>query len=182
MDEKTPCGLYECICKDWAFVVEKARQGLLSPYWQQAYLKEMRRFGLVIPQADEFLALLQKAIREKPQISDEEDARRNMEQKGMELLFFFLKDHKTRMEITFDPLEKVYSVSAALDTDQPEEQRKKDAEQMEAQLDSWCRKRNISLDKSAIEFQKIQAGCRMYWTMEQALLYCYGVLRWPELL
>lgn len=182
MEEKTQDGLYECICKDWAYAVEDARRGLLSPYWQQTYLKEMKQFGSVIPRADEYIVLLKKEIQEKTQISDEEDARRDMEQKGMELLFFFLKDHKTRMEITFDPLEKVYSVSAALDTDQPEEQRKKDAEQMEAQLDAWCRKRNISLDKSAIEFQKIQAGCRMYWTLEQALLYCYGVLRWPELL
>lgn len=163
---------------EWLAAIEDARQGRLSPHWQKVYLEEMRGRG----DAARMQLLLQGAIRSRPQITDEEEARRGLEQAGAKLLFFFERDYKTMAELVFVPRRGIYRVYLALDLCQPAAGVQRDARLIETKLDGWRAEQGICFDK---------AGQLCYWvggvrlgfdSLEQALAYLYAMLRRPDLL
>lgn len=168
--------------RDWLFAIEDARQGLLAPHWQQAYIHEMEQ-SLEPEACYFFLPTLRAAIQSRPQISDEDSARQELARSGSQLLFFFEHNYRTMVELVFVPMRHIYTVYLALDLRQSNIKIRQDAWLIEERLDIWRREQGLSFDKtSTLSYPAHFPTKQTYSSLEQALNYLYTVLHWPELL
>ena len=166
----------DCIPWDWLSAIQDARKGLLSPHWQQAYLEEISSFNCTQTR-QKLLSLLSDAICSRPQISDEEDARRELTQGGLQLLFFFERDYKTMAELTFCPQQNSYTFYLALDQFQVPIQLNQDVQLIASKLDAWCDKAGIIVDKENLPpFFPSDLGSYSFPSLLDAIYALYALL------
>ena len=153
--------------------MEDARNGKLSPYWQNDLKRECLHGEL---SAEERLALseLNRILSETPQWSSEEELCHDMENIGGRVRFCrFWNEHYSMVQLTEDRNEK-YSTAYILDTETTPDVRKAAALQAQKELAECIRAWDIALlDTSVPEQMK-------YASLTEAASHLMQVLNDPE--
>ena len=96
----------QLIAEELREVMREAEQGMLSPYWQQYYtnmLDEIRGTDEFPEEGEALARKLRETAQAHTQISDAEQAQRELQQQGSELLFYRSADYGTLLEIVYTP-------------------------------------------------------------------------------
>ena len=124
--------------------MEDARNGKLSPYWQNDLNRECRCQKLS-DEEQQALLELNRILSETPQWSSEEELRIEMEKIGGKLLFcYFWDDHYSMVQLTEDRNRK-YSTAYVLDTETTPDVRKVAALQAQKELADRMQAWGVSL-------------------------------------
>ena len=124
--------------------MKDARNGKLSPYWQNNLKRECLHKELS-DEEQQALSELNRVLSETPQWSSEEELRIEMEKIGGKLLFcYFWDDHYSMVQLTEDRNRK-YSTAYVLDTETTPEVRKAAALQAQKELANRMQAWGVSL-------------------------------------
>lgn len=129
--------------------IEEANQGLLSPYWQQYYsnmLEEVRDADEFPENGEAIAKQLREAIQNHPQISDAEQARRELEQQESELLFYRSADFGTLLEIVYTPSKGCFTCAVEIDSTLPKEEQWQRALELRLELRKWTELSGIEME------------------------------------
>ena len=153
--------------------MEDARNGKLSPYWQNDLYRECRCQKL-LDKEQRALSELNRILSNTPQWSSEEELRIEMEKIGGKLLFcHFWDDHYSMVQLTEDRNGK-YSTAYVLDTETTPDVRKAAALQAQKELADCMQVWGVSLLETAVPEQM------KYDNLTQAASYLMQVLNDPE--
>ena len=113
--------------------MEDARNGKLSPYWQNDLYRECHRQKLS-DEEQQALSELERILSETPQWSSEEELRHNMENIGGRVCFcHFWTDHYSMVQLTEDR-NAGFHAAYVLDTDTSPEVRREAAQLAQKEL------------------------------------------------
>ena len=152
---------------------ENARNGKLSPYWQNNLKRECLHKELS-DEEQRALSELERILSETPQWSSEEELRHNMENIGGRVWYcHYWEEHYSMVELTEDRNGK-YSAAYVLDTETTSDVRKVAAMQVQKELAKYMQAWGISLlDTPVPERMK-------YDTLKQAASHLMQFLNDPE--
>ena len=153
--------------------MKDARNGKLSPYWQNNLKRECLHGEL---SAEERLALseLNRILSETPQWSDEEELHHDIENIGGKLWFcHFWIDHDSMVQLTEDRNGK-YSAAYVLDAETTPDVRKEAALQAQKELADCMQVWGVSLLDAPVPEQM------KYDSLAEAASYLMQVLNDPE--
>ena len=153
--------------------MKDARNGKLSPYWQNNLKRECLHGEL---SAEERLALseLNRILSETPQWSDEEELHHDIENIGGKLWFcHFWIDHDSMVQLTEDRNGK-YSAAYVLDTETTPDVRKAAALQAQKELADCIQAWGVSLLETPVPEQM------KYDSLAEAASHLMQVLNDPE--
>ena len=153
--------------------IEDARNGKLSPYWQNDLYRECHRQKLS-DEEQQALSELERILSETPQWSSEEELHHDMENIGGRVRFCrFWNEHYSMVQLTEDRNGK-YSTAYVLDTETTPDVRKAAALQAQKELAECIRAWDIALlDTSVPEQMK-------YASLTEAASHLMQVLNDPE--
>ena len=153
--------------------MEDAKNGKLSPYWQNGLKRECLHKKLS-NEEQQALSELNRILSEISQWSSEEELRHNMENIGGKLLFcHFWEEHYSMVQLTEDCNGK-YTAAYVLDTETTPDVRKAAALQAQKELADCMQAWGVSLlDEPVSEQLK-------YDTLTQAASHLMQVLNDPE--
>ena len=153
--------------------MEDAKNGKLSPYWQNGLKRECLHKKLS-NEEQQALSELNRILSEIPQWSSEEELRHNMENIGGRVWFcHFWIDHDSMVQLTEDR-NGAFTVAYVLDTDASPEVRREAALQAQQKLADCMQEWGISLlDAPAPEQMK-------YASLAEATSHLMQVLNDPE--
>ena len=153
--------------------MEDARNGKLSPYWQNDLNRECRCQKLS-DEEQQALLELNRILSETPQWSSEEELRIEMEKIGGKLLFcHFWDDHYSMVQLTEDRNGK-YSTAYVLDRETTPDVRKAAALQAQKELVDRMQAWGVSLLNAPVPEQM------KYASLAEAASHLMQVLNDPE--
>ena len=153
--------------------MEDARNGKLSPYWQNDLNRECRCQKLS-DEEQQALLELNRILSETPQWSSEEELRIEMEKIGGKLLFcHFWDDHYSMVQLTEDRNGK-YSAAYVLDRETTPDVRKAAALQAQKELVDRMQAWGVSLLNAPVPEQM------KYASLAEAASHLMQVLNAPE--
>ncbi len=153
--------------------MEDARNGKLSPYWQNDLNRECNCQKLS-DEEQRALSELNRVLSETPQWSSEEELRIEMEKIGGKLLFcYFWDDHYSMVQLTEDRNRK-YSTAYVLDIETTPEVRKAAALQAQKELANRMQAWGVSLLDAPVPEQM------KYDSLTEAASHLMQVLNDPE--
>ena len=153
--------------------MEDARNGKLSPYWQNDLNRECRCQKLS-DEEQQALLELNRILSETPQWSSEEELRIEMEKIGGKLLFcHFWDDHYSMVQLTEDRNGK-YSTAYVLDRETTPDVRKAAALQAQKELVDRMQAWGVSLLNAPVPEQM------KYASLAEAASHLMQVLNAPE--
>ena len=152
---------------------EDARNGKLSPYWQNDLYRECHRQKLS-DEEQQALSELERILSETPQWSDEEELHHDMENIGGKLWFcHFWIDHDSMVQLTEDRNGRFHT-AYVLDTDTSPEVRREAAQLAQKELAECMQTWGVSpLDAPVAEQMK-------YASLAEAASHLMQVLNDPE--
>ena len=151
---------------------EDARNGKLSPYWQNDLYHECRQ--KLSDEEQQALSELNRILSETPQWSSEEELRHNMENIGGRVWFcHFWDDHYSMVQLTEDRNGK-YSTAYVLDRETTPDVRKAAALQAQKELVDRVRAWGVSLLNAPVPEQM------KYASLAEAASHLMQVLNDPE--
>ena len=153
--------------------MEDARNGKLSPYWQNDLKRECLHRKLS-DEERQALSELNRILSEIPQWSSEEELRHNMENIGGRVRFcHFWDEHYSMVQLTEDRNGK-YSTAYVLDTETTPEVRKAAALQAQKELADCMQAWGVSLLDAPVSEQL------KYASLAEATSHLMQVLNDPE--
>ena len=153
--------------------MEDARNGKLSPYWQNGLKRECLHKKLS-NEEQQALSELNRILSEIPQWSSEEELRHNMENIGGRVRFcHFWDEHYSMVQLTEDRNGK-YSAAYVLDTETTPDVRKAAALQAQKELADCMQAWGVSLLDAPVSEQL------KYASLAEAASHLMQVLNDPE--
>ena len=153
--------------------MEDAKNGKLSPYWQNGLKRECLHKELS-DEEQQALSELNRILSEIPQWSSEEELRHNMENIGGRVRFcHFWDEHYSMVQLTEDRNGK-YSTAYVLDTETTPEVRKAAALQAQKELADCMQAWGVSLLDAPVSEQL------KYASLAEAASHLIQVLNNPE--
>ena len=152
---------------------EDARNGKLSPYWQNDLYRECHRQKLS-DEEQQALSELERILSETPQWSSEEELHHDMENIGGRVRFCrFWNEHYSMVQLTEDRNGK-YSTAYVLDTETTPDVRKAAALQAQKELADCMQVWGVSLLETPVPEQM------KYDSLAEAASHLMQVLNDPE--
>lgn len=152
---------------------EDARNGKLSPYWQNDLYRECHRQKLS-DEEQQALSELERILSETPQWSSEEELHHDMENIGGRVRFCrFWNEHYSMVQLTEDRNGK-YSTAYVLDTETTPDVRKAAALQAQKELADCMQAWGVSLLETPVPEQM------KYDSLAEAASHLMQVLNDPE--
>lgn len=152
---------------------EDARNGKLSPYWQNDLYRECHRQKLS-DEEQQALSELERILSETPQWSSEEELHHDMENIGGRVRFCrFWNEHYSMVQLTEDRSGK-YSTAYVLDTETTPDVRKEAALQAQKELAERMQVWGVSLLDAPVPEQM------KYDSLAEAASHLMQVLNDPE--
>ena len=152
---------------------EDARNGKLSPYWQNDLYRECHRQKLS-DEEQQALSELERILSETPQWSSEEELHHDMENIGGRVRFCrFWNEHYSMVQLTEDRNGK-YSTAYVLDTETTPDVRKEAALQAQKELAECMQVWGVSLLDAPVPEQM------KYDSLAEAASHLMQVLNDPE--
>lgn len=152
---------------------EDARNGKLSPYWQNDLYRECHRQKLS-DEEQQALSELERILSETPQWSSEEELHHDMENIGGRVRFCrFWNEHYSMVQLTEDRNGK-YSTAYVLDTETTPDVRKAAALQAQKELADCMQAWGVSLLEAPVPEQM------KYDSLAEAASHLMQVLNDPE--
>ena len=153
--------------------MEDAKNGKLSPYWQNGLKRECLHKKLS-NEEQQALSELNRILSETPQWSSEEELRHNMENIGSRVRFcHFWDEHYSMVQLTEDRNGK-YSTAYVLDTETTPDVRKAAALQAQKELADYMQAWGVSLLDAPVSEQL------KYASLAEAASHLMQVLNDPE--
>ena len=153
--------------------MEDARNGKLSPYWQNDLYRECHRQKLS-DEEQQALSELERILSETPQWSSEEELHHDMENIGGRVRFCrFWNEHYSMVQLTEDRNGK-YSTAYVLDTETTPDVRKAAALQAQKELADCMQAWGVSLLDAPVPEQL------KYASLAEAASHLMQVLNDPE--
>ena len=153
--------------------MEDARNGKLSPYWQNDLYRECHRQKLS-DEEQQALSELERILSETPQWSSEEELHHDMENIGGRVRFCrFWNEHYSMVQLTEDRNGK-YSTAYVLDTETTPDVRKAAALQAQKELADCMQAWGVSLLDAPVPEQM------KYASLAEAASHLMQVLNNPE--
>lgn len=174
--------LKESVTSATLSAIEDAKQGLLSPHWQAYHFRELSAYegtSFYPENGDQLIQQLQQAIDSRTQISDLECTKKELQQTGAELLFYYANDYDTFMEILFMPQKGKFTCDIGLDWEIPDSLQLERIEEMKEALTNWVKASGIQFDFSAVPCFSQSIRLDRYPTLNSALLYLFSILNAP---
>lgn len=153
--------------------MEDARNGKLSPYWQNDLYRECHRQKLS-DEEQQALSELERILSETPQWSSEEELHHDMANIGGRVWYcHYWEEHYSMVQLTEDCSGK-FTVAYVLDSDVTPEVRKAAAQHAQQQLAECMQEWDVPLMKSAIPEKD------KYEYLDEAASHLMQVLNDPE--
>lgn len=165
--------LTEAECRQ---AIEDAKKGQLSPYWQRYHLNNIlcHKGTLLYPQnGDSLMTQLQSAIAQVEQISDAQQAAKDLAAINSELIFFYTEEPDTVLEISYSIQLHAFCCNVELDSSLTQEDRTVRIKQMRSALEGWIRASGTqwTLPTSAVESPEVEP--EYFATMTELLSYLF---------
>lgn len=170
--------LTEAECRQ---AIEAANKGQLSPYWQAYHLNNLARHkdtALYPENGDILTEQLQSAIMHIEQISDAQQAAKDLAAINSELIFFYTEEPDTVLEISYSIPLHAFCCNVELDSSLTQEERAVRIEQMRSALERWIRASGTQWTSpvSAVESPEVEPD--HFATMTELLSYLF---HWMDL-
>lgn len=178
--------LSQCIFDETSEIlaaIADAKKGLLAPHWQQYHIRELQ--GLkgtpFYPEdGDNLLKRLKAAIASREQISDFENARKQLALIGTEILFYFSKDYATSMEINYTPKTRLFSCDIGVDWEISYDLQLQRIREMKTALEKWIYKIEPCFKFTSPVLLSSEYVSTHFRTLSDAVNYVYAQLSEPE--
>ncbi len=131
--------------------IQDAQNGQLSPYWQEYYLRNLASYKSTpyYPEhGDTLQQMLCSAISSQEQITDIEYAKYELASNNSELLFFYMKDHGSVIEISYSFKLHLFSCDIGIDDDLDDSQKIHRISDMKSALLCWTTASGSAFDPS----------------------------------
>lgn len=132
--------------------IAAAQHGLLSPYWQEYHLRSLTSYKGTpyYPENGDMLEqLLRSAIANRQQITDIQHTKRELALTGSELLFFYMQDHGSVIEISYCLKSHLFSCDIGIDDDLDLPQKKQRIADMKSALLCWVNASGTAFNDSS---------------------------------
>lgn len=163
--------------------IDDAKQGQLSPYWQEYHLRELtaaQNTPYYPDHGDALEAQLRNAIAGHSQISDAQQAKQDFAAIGSELIFFCSTNHTSSIEISYCPQTGLFTGDVCLDWDLTQEQQLQQIEKMKAALTNWMDASCTDFDFDHAEKTAPIADTDAFTTLTDVLSHLYFQLNHPH--
>lgn len=156
--------------------IEEAKKGQLSPYWQKYHLNNLARHkgtALYPENGDTLTEQLQSAIMQAEQISDAQQAAKELAAIHSELIFFYTEEPDTVLEISYSIPLHAFCCNVELDSSLTQEERAVRIEQMRSALECWIRASGTqwTFPLNAMESAEVESD--HFDTMAETLAYLF---------